>query len=232
METSSRFLTNRGQASLIEAVLDIGVVPVVRLDDLSAAVSVAQALAAGDVPTVEYTLTNPAAIDAIRAVRAEAPQVLAGAGTVLDGESARLAILAGAQYLVTPTVCPDVITVGLRYGVPTFCGAMTPTEILTAWQLGAGCVKVFPAGVLGLAYFKAVREPLPQIRLMPSGGVTAENAGDFIRAGAAAVSAGGKLIDPNAVAVGDWSAITDRAKAFRQAVREARGELTAIGSRG
>jgi 2-dehydro-3-deoxyphosphogluconate aldolase/(4S)-4-hydroxy-2-oxoglutarate aldolase len=172
---------------------------------------------------VEYTLTNPDALEAVRAVRRAVPHVIAGAGTVLDGESARLAILSGAQYLVTPTVCPDVISTGLRYGVPTLCGAMTPTEILTAWQAGSGCIKVFPAGTLGPAYFKAVSAPLPQVRLMPSGGVSMANAGDFIRAGAAAVSAGSELVDGSAVARGDWSAITERAVAFVQAVREARG---------
>jgi 2-dehydro-3-deoxyphosphogluconate aldolase/(4S)-4-hydroxy-2-oxoglutarate aldolase len=216
----------KGQRSVLDDVLEIGVVPVVRLDDLTTAVELAQALAAGGVPTVEYTLTNPGAIEAIRAVRAEVPEVIAGAGTVLDSESARLAILAGAQYLVTPSVCPDVIMLGLRYGVPTFCGAMTPTEILAAWQLGSGCIKVFPASVLGPAYFKAVRDPLPQVRLMPSGGVTSANAGAFIRAGAVAVSAGGRLIDPEAIAQDDWRAITAQAEAFRRAVREARGELS------
>jgi 2-dehydro-3-deoxyphosphogluconate aldolase/(4S)-4-hydroxy-2-oxoglutarate aldolase len=199
---------------------------VVRLDDLSTAVDVARALAAGGVPTVEYTLTNPNAIDAVRRVREEVPDVIAGAGTVLDAESARLAILAGAQYLVTPTVTLDVIRMGQRYGVPTLCGALTPTEILTAWQSGAACIKVFPASAFGAAYFKAIRGPLPQVPLMPSGGVSADNAADFIRAGAAAVSVGSELIDGASVRAGDWNTVRSRAERLVQAVREARGSLS------
>lgn len=208
--------------SIVEEILRVGIVPVVRLDDLTAAIEVAHALAQGGIPVVEYTMTNPDAIEAVRAVRTTAPDVITGAGTVLDGESARLAILAGAQYLVTPTLVPAVIAMGLRYSVPTFCGALTPTEVLAAWEAGAACVKIFPAGAFGPTYIKALRGPLPHIRMMPSGGVSVDNAGDFIRAGSVAVSVGGDLVGAEMVKHGQWDMMTQQARAFSQAVRTAR----------
>ena len=211
--------------SIVEEILRVGVVPVVRLDDLTAAIEVARALARGGIPVVEYTLTNPDAIEAVRAVRTTEPDVITGAGTILDGESARLAILAGAQYLVTPTVAPDVIAMGLRYSVPTFCGALTPTEVLAAWEAGAACVKIFPAGAFGPTYIKALRGPLPQVRMMPSGGVSVDNAGEFIRAGSAAVSAGSDLVGADDVKFERWDTITQRACAFSDAVRSARSPV-------
>ncbi|HVA91954.1 MAG TPA: bifunctional 4-hydroxy-2-oxoglutarate aldolase/2-dehydro-3-deoxy-phosphogluconate aldolase [Chloroflexota bacterium] len=209
----------------LAAILDVGVLPVVRLDEAGDAVALARALAAGGIPVLEFTLTTPGALDAIRAVRDAVPDSIVGAGTVLDGAAAYAAIQAGAQLLITPTVCPGVLETGRRYGAPVFCGALTPTEILAAWEQGASCVKVFPASAFGPSYIKAVGEPLPQAPLMPSGGVTAANAGDFIRAGAVAVSAGGQLVDRAMVAAGDWAGITARALAFSQAVREARAAL-------
>jgi 2-dehydro-3-deoxyphosphogluconate aldolase/(4S)-4-hydroxy-2-oxoglutarate aldolase len=211
--------------SIVEEILRVGVVPVVRLDDLTAATSVALALAEGGIPVVEYTLTNPDAIEAVRAVRTTEPEVITGVGTVLDGESARLAILAGAQYMVTPTVAPDVIAMGLRYNVPTFCGALTPTEVLAAWEAGAACVKIFPASAFGPGYIKALRGPLPHVRMMPSGGVSMDNAGDFIRAGSVAVSAGGDLVSADTVKNERWDTITQRARAFSQAIRTARSAV-------
>lgn len=211
--------------SIVEEILRIGVVPVVRLEELTTATQIARALAEGGVPVVEYTLTNPDAIEAVRAVRTTEPDVITGAGTVLDGESARLAILAGAQYLVTPTVAPDVIATGLRYNVPTFCGALTPTEVLAAWVAGAACIKIFPAGALGPGYIKALRGPLPQVRMMPSGGVSVANAGEFIRAGCVAVSAGGDLVSADTVKGERWDTITQRARAFSEAVRGARSTV-------
>ncbi len=208
--------------SIVEELLRVGVVPVVRLNDLSSATEVARAVAEGGIPVLEFTLTNPDAIDAVRTVRAQEPDILAGAGTVLDGASARLAILAGAQYLVTPTLAPEVIAMGLRYSVPTFCGALTPTEVLAAWEAGAACVKIFPAGAFGPQYITALRGPLPHIRMMPSGGVTVENAGAFIRAGSAAVSAGSDLVSAEIVHNAQWSTLTQRAAAFSAAVQAAR----------
>ncbi|HZU14291.1 MAG TPA: bifunctional 4-hydroxy-2-oxoglutarate aldolase/2-dehydro-3-deoxy-phosphogluconate aldolase [Chloroflexota bacterium] len=206
----------------VRLIEEIGVLPVVRLDDLSRALDLADALASGGIPVLEFTLTNPDAVDVIRMVGRERPDLTVGAGTVLDAASARLAILAGARFLVTPVLRPEVIVLGRRYGVPTLCGAFTPTEILAAWEQGSPCIKVFPASTAGPSYFRAVREPLPQVRLMPSGGVTLENTPDFIRAGAAAVSAGGQLVSPDDVRDLNWAAIRARACAFVSAVRDAR----------
>jgi 2-dehydro-3-deoxyphosphogluconate aldolase/(4S)-4-hydroxy-2-oxoglutarate aldolase len=214
------------QVDAYRRVVEIGVLPVVRLEDLSAAREVTSALGTGGVPVVEFPLTNPDAVDAVRAVRASLPEILVGAGTVLDAESARFAILAGAQFLVTPALRPDVIAVGLRYGAPTFCGAMSPTEILTAWEAGAACIKIFPASTVGPDHFAAVREPLPQIPLMPSGGVSLENAATFMRAGAVAVSVGGQLVSRQLVETKDWDEIARRARAFREAVQSVREKQT------
>jgi 2-dehydro-3-deoxyphosphogluconate aldolase/(4S)-4-hydroxy-2-oxoglutarate aldolase len=167
-------------------------------------------------------MTTPGALRAIEGARGELPEVLMGAGTVLDAPTARQAILAGAQFLVTPSVRLDVVEVGHRYGVPTIIGAMTPTEILTAWEAGADLVKVFPASVLGPRYLQEVHGPLPQIPLVPTGGITADNAGEFIRAGAAVVCAGSWLVDKKAVADSRYEDITAKAQKFVAAVQQAR----------
>jgi 2-dehydro-3-deoxyphosphogluconate aldolase/(4S)-4-hydroxy-2-oxoglutarate aldolase len=141
---------------------------------------------------------------------------------VLDPETARAAILLGAQVIVTPTFNPATVDLCKRYSIPTVIGAFTPTEILSAWQAGATYVKVFPAGSVGPRYFKDVLGPLPQVRLMPTGGVTADNAGDYIRAGAHGVGAGSNLVDAKVVAAKDWATITSRAAAYVAAVATAR----------
>ena len=145
-----------------------------------------------------------------------------GAGTVLDPETARAAILAGARFIVGPTLNTAVIDLCHRYDVAVMPGCFSPTEILAAWQAGADIVKVFPATALGPAYFKDLRGPLPQIKLMPTGGVTLENAGDWIAAGAVAIGAGTALIERKAVDAGDYASIADRARRFVDAVRAAR----------
>ena len=201
-----------------------GVVAVVRLDDLSAAVPLTEALVAGGVRAVEFTFTNPLAARAIEAAtEALDGRALIGAGSVLDPETARVAILAGAAYVVTPTLSARTIKLCNRYGVPTVIGALTPTEILSAWEAGASYVKVFPASLGGPGYFKDVLGPLPQLKLVPTGGVTIENAVDFIRAGAVAVALGSNLVDAKTVAAGEWTSITGRARALVAAVAEARG---------
>jgi 2-dehydro-3-deoxyphosphogluconate aldolase/(4S)-4-hydroxy-2-oxoglutarate aldolase len=200
-----------------------GVVAVVRLDDLSKAVPLTEVLVAGGVRAVEFTFTNPAAAAAITAARdALGDRALIGAGSVLDTETARVAILAGAAFVVTPTVSLPVIEICNRYGVATVIGALTPTEILTAWQAGATYVKVFPASQGGPRYLRDVRGPLPQIKLIPTGGVDAANAGDFIRAGAIAVALGSNLVDARSVAAEDWGTITTRARTVVAAVAAAR----------
>jgi 2-dehydro-3-deoxyphosphogluconate aldolase/(4S)-4-hydroxy-2-oxoglutarate aldolase len=200
-----------------------GVVAIVRLDDLSRATPLTEALLRGGVRSVEFTFTNPLAGRVIETVRAElGDRAIVGAGTVLDTETARGAILAGAQFIVTPTLNTAVIELCNRYGVPTVIGAFTPTEMLTAWQAGATFVKVFPATAVGPGYLKDVRGPLPQLKLIPTGGVSAENAGEFIRAGAVAIAAGSSLVDAKSVNGEAWDVLQERARRLIAAVRAAR----------
>ena len=209
--------------SAIERVEACGVVAIVRVSDYSSAVPLVEALLDGGIDVVEFTYTNPKAGNAIEEVKAAlGDRVLAGAGTVLDPETCRAAILQGADFIVTPTLNVDTIRMSQRYSIPTVIGSFTPTEILTAWEAGATFVKVFPASAVGPRYFKDVRGPLPQIRLIPTGGVSVENAGDFIRAGARAVALGSNLVDESLVASRDWATLTARARAAVAAVADAR----------
>jgi len=199
---------------------------IIRVNHAEGLVRIAQALQDGGLDCVEITMTTPGALRAIEEASEKITGVLMGAGTVLDGTTARQAILAGAKFLVTPTVELDVIEMAHRYGVVVIPGAMTPTEILTAWEAGADMVKVFPASVLGPSYLKAVRGPLPQIPLVPTGGITGDNAGEFIRAGAAMVCAGGWLVDKKAVDEGRYEVLTERARKLVEAVQKARTEMS------
>ncbi len=184
-------------------------------------------LADGGIDVVEITMTVPDALDVLRQVRrALGDRLLLGAGTILDSETARAALLAGAEYLVAPTVNLDVIRLCQRYDKLVMPGAFTPTEILTAWEAGADIVKVFPADVLGPAFFKATRGPLPQIRLMPTGGVDLTTAADFLRAGACCLGVGGQLVDPKAVAARDFDRIRDLARRYAAVVSEFRQKKT------
>lgn len=208
---------------MVDRVEQSGVVAIVRLDDYSRAAELASALGDGGIEAIEFTYTNPAAGEAVRATKdALGDRMLVGAGTVLDPETARAAILQGADFIVTPTVQEDTILLCNRYSVPTVVGAFTPTEILRAWEAGASIVKVFPASVGGPAYLKDVRGPLPHVKLIPTGGVSQENAGAFIRAGAIAIAAGSNLVDRGSVERRDWSILSERASALVAAVREAR----------
>lgn len=208
---------------MVERIEKSGVVAIVRLDDYTHAAEMARALAAGGIEAIEFTYTNPEAGDAVKATKsALGDEMLVGAGTVLDPETARSAILQGADFIVTPTVRVETIQLCNRYSVPTVIGAFTPTEILTAWEAGATIVKVFPASVGGPRYFKDVRGPLPHVRMMPTGGVSIENAGEFIKAGAIGIAAGSNLVDARTVADQDWQVLTDRAKALVETVRSAR----------
>jgi 2-dehydro-3-deoxyphosphogluconate aldolase/(4S)-4-hydroxy-2-oxoglutarate aldolase len=204
---------------------DGNVVAVVRLDDLSKAVELTKALVAGGIASVEFTFTNPRAAEVITTVReAVGDSAFIGAGTVLDAETARIAILAGAEYVVTPSFRPETIQMCRRYSIPTVIGAFTPTEILSAWESGADFIKIHPASLGGPKYFKDVLAPFPHIKLIPSGGVTLENAPDFIKAGAVAVALGSALVDPKAIDSGDWSAITARAKSLSDSVAAAKAK--------
>lgn len=200
-----------------------GVVAIVRLADYSAAVDVAKALFDGGIGVVEFTYTNPQAGGAIESVKhALGNDLSIGAGTVLDAETARGAMLHGADFVVTPAVRVETIQMCQRYNVPSVIGALSPTEILTAWEQGATFVKVFPAGSVGPRYLKDILGPLPHIPLVPTGGVTVDNAGDFIAAGARAVAVGGNLVDRETVERARWAELTSRAAAFIAAVAAAR----------
>ena len=209
--------------SQLRRVLDSGIVAVVRAPDSDQLVHVARALADGGVDVVEITMSVPNALDVLRQVRQElGERLLLGAGTVLDAETARAVLLAGAEFIVAPTLNLDVIRLCRRYGKLVMPGAFTPTEILTAWEAGADIVKVFPADVVGPAFFKALRGPLPQIRLMPTGGVDLTTAADFLKAGACCLGIGGQLIEPKAVAERNFDRIRDLARQYVEIVREFR----------
>jgi 2-dehydro-3-deoxyphosphogluconate aldolase / (4S)-4-hydroxy-2-oxoglutarate aldolase len=209
--------------SMVDRIERSGVVAIVRLDDYSRAAELASALADGGIEAIEFTYTNPAAGEAVRATKDElGDRMLVGAGTVLDPETARAAILQGADFIVTPTVQEETILLCNRYSISSVIGALTPTEILRAWEAGASIVKVFPASVGGPAYLKDVRGPLPHVKLIPTGGVSQENAGAFIRAGAIAIAAGSNLVDRRSVERRDWTILTERASALVAAVAEAR----------
>ncbi len=211
-------------AEVLQEVLDSGIVAVVRSPHSEQLVGVARALVDGGVRAIEITMTVPDAIDVIREVsRDMGGQIRLGAGTVLDAETARAAILAGAEYIVAPTVNLGVIRTCRRYGKVVMPGAFTPTEVLTAWEAGADVVKVFPADVGGPNYLKSLLAPLPQVRLMPTGGVDLENAAAFLKAGACCLGVGSSLVDKDAVARGDFARIRDLARKFVSIVRETRG---------
>jgi 2-dehydro-3-deoxyphosphogluconate aldolase/(4S)-4-hydroxy-2-oxoglutarate aldolase len=204
-------------------ILDCGIVAVVRTPDSQQLVEVVRALADGGVTVAEITMTVPDALSVLRQVRqALGERVLLGAGTILDAETARAALLAGAEYLVAPTLNLHVIRLCQRYSKLVMPGAFTPTEILTAWEAGADIIKVFPAEVVGPAFFKAMRGPLPQIRLMPTGGVDLNTAADFLRAGACCLGLGSQLVEPRAVAERDFDRIRDLARQYVAIVKSVR----------
>ena len=203
-----------------------GLVPVIRVSSAQEAIDVADAIKEGGVTLIEITMSVPGAIDVIKELAQKyRDEIIMGAGTILDPETGRAALLAGAQFIVTPTLNLDVIQLAHRYSAVVVPGAMTPTEILTAWNAGADMVKVFPAAQLGgPEYLKAIRGPLPQILLVPTGGVNLQNAGAFIKAGAAALGVGGELVDKKAVKEKKFHIITENTRAFIKAIREARGK--------
>jgi 2-dehydro-3-deoxyphosphogluconate aldolase/(4S)-4-hydroxy-2-oxoglutarate aldolase len=207
----------------LQRVLDCGIVAVVRFADPGPLVEVVKALAEGGVTVAEVTFTVPNAIDVIRAAKQQlGDRVLLGAGTVLDPETCRAAFLAGAEFVVAPTVNPDVIRMCRRYDRLVMPGAFTPTEVLTAWEAGADVVKVFPAEIVGPAFFRALRGPLPQVKLMPTGGVDLNTAGEFLKAGAVCLGVGSQLVDPKLVAARDFARITALARQYVEIVKQHR----------
>lgn len=222
-----RRISRMSKEQSLQRLLDSGIVAVVRSPDSQQLVEVCRALADGGVTVVEITMTVPDALDVVRQVRnALGDRVLLGAGTILDAETGRAAILAGAEYLVAPTLDLDVIRLCQRYSKLVMPGCFTPTEILAAWQAGADVIKVFPAEVLGPAFFKAVRAPLPQVRLMPTGGVDLTTAAEFLKAGACCLGVGSQLVEPKAVAAGTFDRIRELARQYIQIVRDTRATLS------
>lgn len=206
-----------------ERVERLGAVAVVRLYDTEAAIRVADALHAGGVTALEITVTVPDACAVIAAIaRRFGDEVCVGVGTVLDAATARRAVAAGAQYVVSPVLRREVIEEAHRLGVPAMPGAYTPNEILDAHEAGADVVKIFPTDTLGPGYLRSVLAPMPFLRLMPTGGVTPDNVGLWLDAGAVAVGLGGALVDVALIAAGDWAAITARARRVTRSVAEAR----------
>jgi len=202
-----------------------GLIPVIRVFSAQEAMEVSDAIKEGGLTLIEITMSVPGALDTIKELtRKYKDEIIMGAGTVLDPETGRAALLAGAQFIVTPTLNLDLIQLAHRYGVVIVPGTATPTEILTAWNAGADMVKVFPAAQLGgPEYIKAIRGPLPQILLVPTGGVNLQNAGAFIKAGATALGVGGELVDKKAVKEKKFNVITDNTRAFLRVIKEARG---------
>jgi 2-dehydro-3-deoxyphosphogluconate aldolase/(4S)-4-hydroxy-2-oxoglutarate aldolase len=207
------------------------VVAVIRLKEPEKLKAVVDALGEGGVRALEVTMTVPGAIQLIEQLAPTLPKgFLLGAGTILDAETARLAILAGARFVVGPVFRPEVVAMCHRYDVAAMPGCFTPTEILAAWETGADIVKVFPATALGPGFFKDVRGPLPQVKLMPTGGVTLDNAGEWIAAGAVAVGVGTALLDGAAIKAGHYAVIAENARKIVANVAAARKHQLAAGS--
>lgn len=207
----------------LEFILDSGVIAIIRANSSAELIDVAKAIKRGGINVIEVTMTTPNALRVITDVSGElGGEVLVGAGSVLDAETARMAILAGAEFVVAPTLSLETISLCNRYGKVVIPGTLTPTEILAAWESGADLVKVFPASLGGPDYIKAIKAPLPQVPLVPTGGVDADNAGDFIKAGASAVAVGGSLVSSKLIAEGKFDEITEIARKLASAVRSAR----------
>jgi 2-dehydro-3-deoxyphosphogluconate aldolase/(4S)-4-hydroxy-2-oxoglutarate aldolase len=207
----------------LKTVSDAGVVAVIRANSKDQLVGITEALLAGGVPAIEVTMSTPKAISGIEMLADRfGDRAVIGVGTVIDAPTARDAIAAGAQFVVSPVFDEQIVSTTRRYGKIMIPGAFTPTEILRAWSAGADVVKVFPSTVLGPQFFKDILAPLPQLRLTPTGGVDVKNAGDWIKAGAVFVGAGSSLVTKDALAKSDWAAVTANARAFVEAVRSAR----------
>ena len=216
-------------AKILAALVEGAVVPVVRASSEEAALKAVEAIASGGIRAAEITMTVPGAVRVLEKLAGRfGGNLLVGAGTVLDPETARACILAGAEFIVSPSLKLATMEMAKRYSKPVFPGALTPTEVLTAWEAGADAVKIFPCGNVGGArYIKALKGPFPQIEMIPTGGVNLETIGDFLKAGACAVGVGGELVDAKLIAQGRFDAITERAREFVAAAAKARAEMAA-----
>ena len=211
------------KAAKAQRILNPGIIAILRSPTGAKLIDAAKAVLAGGVSAIEVTMTTPAALNIIRDTkRALGDQIIMGAGSVLDTETCRSALLAGAEFIVTPAVRPEVIQLANRYGVPIICGAMTPTEALTAQELGADFIKLFPADNLGPGYVKSLLAPLPMLQIIPTGGVTPENTAAYLAAGAVAVGVGSQLVAPELIENGDWPKMTKIAAKFVAAAKKGR----------
>ena len=215
------------KSKTITRIIETGLIPVVRAESSDIAMRAIDAIKEGGISVLEITMTVPGAIRVIEEVaRRFGEDAIVGAGTVLDAETARACILAGAQFIVSPALDLDTISCCRRYSIPVMPGAMTPSEVVTAWKAGADFVKVFPANAVGGAsYIKALKAPLPQVELVPTGGVSLKTAADFIKAGAAALGVGTDLVDTAALRKGEDKIISERARQFIEIVKSAREEF-------
>ncbi len=210
--------------AVLRCILASGVVAVVRLPAAAHVLRVVEAIREGGVVAIEITLTTPGALQAIGEVATAMPDVEIGAGSVLNAKDVRRALDAGARYVVSPVFKKEIVLAAHARDAAAMPGAFSPTEILEATEAGADIVKVFPSGVVGMSYFKATLAPMPHLKLMPTGGVSPENAGDWIRAGAVAVGVGSSLLDKQAIAEGNFGKLTENARVLRQRVAEAKEE--------
>jgi 2-dehydro-3-deoxyphosphogluconate aldolase / (4S)-4-hydroxy-2-oxoglutarate aldolase len=211
------------KAAVLTALREIGLVPVLRAESIDQALALASAIADGGITALEVTMTVPGALAVIRRLALERPNLLIGAGTVLDPETARLCILEGARFIVSPALNLKTIAMCHRYSIAALPGALTPTEVVNAWQAGADVVKVFPAGAMGGAkYLASLKAPLPQIEMIPTGGICLANAAEFLAAGAFALGVGADLVDAKAIAAGNPRIVTENARKYLDIVREFR----------
>jgi len=212
------------KAAVLQRLAETGLVPVLRAASVEKAMALAEAVAAGGVNVLEVTMTIPGAVEVIARLVKERPEILVGAGTVLDPETAERCIWAGAQFVVSPALNLKTIALCRRLSIAVLPGALTPTEIVTAWEAGADVVKVFPAGAMGGAkYLVSLKGPLPQIEMIPTGGVSLATAKEFLEAGAFALGVGSDLVDAKAMAAGKPEVVTETARKYMAIVREFRG---------
>jgi len=210
---------------ILSVITDVALVPVVRTSTAEETLQAVEAIYRGGIRAAEITMTVPGAVRALEKLADRfGDKILLGAGTVLDAETARICMLAGAEFLVCPSLRPATIEMAKRYSKVVCPGALTPTEVLTAWEAGADAVKIFPCGNVGGAkYIKALKGPFPQIEMIPTGGVNLETAGEFLKAGACAVGVGGELVDAKCMKEGRYDLIEERARQFVAAVAKVRG---------
>lgn len=213
--------------TILSSIIDIGIVPVVRTSSAESAIKAIEAIYEGGIRAAEITMTVPGAVRALEKVADQfGDKIVLGAGTVLDPETARVCMLAGAEFFVTPALKLATIEMARRYSKVVMPGALTPTEVLTAWEAGADIVKVFPCGNVGGAkYIKALKAPFPQIEMVPTGGVNLETAGEFLKAGACAVAVGGELVDAKTIKEGRYEVFTERAQKYLAVIAKAREEM-------